>query len=240
MYLDSHKVTITLESLMKRIEDRFPHSGLYKLCSQLHDVARETEMTVDKISRPIWSIRLAAILLIIAFIVTLVVILAEHTMSSDTTFYNLVQTMDAGGNLLILVGLAVVFLWSLEVKRRRKRVVEALNTLRDVAHIIDMKQLTKDPAGTAKVTVPTKNSPKRELCPFMLGRYLDYCSEMLALVSKLGYLYAAKFHDTESTRAVNELENLTTALSRKIWQKIMILNSETTNTIAHGNNDTQQ
>ena len=58
---------------------------------------------------------------------------------------------------------------------------------------------------------------------YELGRYLDYCSEMLSLISKLGYLYTEDFNDPEAMRAVNELENFCTGLSRKIWQKIMIL-----------------
>ena len=54
----------------------------------------------------------------------------------------------------------------------------------------------------------------------------DYCTEMLSLTSKLGYLYVTEFHDVEATRAANELEGLCTGLSRKIWQKIMILKSQ--------------
>jgi hypothetical protein len=59
-----------------------------------------------------------------------------------------------------------------------------------------------------------------------LGRYLDYCSEMLSLVGKLAALYVQKFDDPVALAAVNEVEDLTTGLSRKIWQKIMIINSD--------------
>lgn len=45
------------------------------------------------------------------------------------------------------------------------------------------------------------------------------CSELC----KVGALYAQNFKDTVVLSAVNELESLTTGLSRKIWQKIMIL-----------------
>ena len=61
------------------------------------------------------------------------------------------------------------------------------------------------------------------MTPYELTRYLDYCSEMLALISKVGALYIQNFDDPATLRAVDELENLTTGLSRKIWQKIMIL-----------------
>ncbi len=59
--------------------------------------------------------------------------------------------------------------------------------------------------------------------PFELHRYLDYCSEMLALISKVGALYVQDFPDRAALDAVDQIENLATGLSRKIWQKIVIL-----------------
>ena len=56
-----------------------------------------------------------------------------------------------------------------------------------------------------------------------LGRYLDYCSEMLSMTAKIAALYAERFSDNVVLQAVDEVEALTTGLSRKIWQKIMIL-----------------
>ncbi len=61
------------------------------------------------------------------------------------------------------------------------------------------------------------------MSPFELNRYLDYCSEMLSLVSKLASIHAQHFPDGTVVSAINELEALTNGLSRKIWQKIMIL-----------------
>jgi hypothetical protein len=48
---------------------------------------------------------------------------------------------------------------------------------------------------------------------------------MLSLIGKLAALYVQKFDDPVALAAVNEVEELTTGLSRKIWQKIMILNA---------------
>ena len=56
-----------------------------------------------------------------------------------------------------------------------------------------------------------------------LGRYLDYCSEALSLTAKVAAIYAQYFEDEVSLRAVQEIEDLTNGLSRKIWQKLMIL-----------------
>ena len=87
-----------------------------------------------------------------------------------------------------------------------------------------MHQLTKDPERLRVRGQDTASSPKRTLSTPELVRYLDYCSEMLSLIGKLAALYVQKFDDPVALAAVNEVEELTTSLSRKIWQKIMILN----------------
>jgi len=223
MRLEEAKVRDTIYQLTLRIHDRFPSSGLFDICGELYRVSKETEKIVAGIARPLLSVRLVAGLLILAFIAAIIFLLMGHPVDEELSVYSMIQTLEAGGNLLILIGLAVIFLWSLERRVRRGRVVKALNRLRDIAHVIDMKQLTKDPDGLAQVSRPTANSPKRKMNAFELGRYLDYCTEMLSLTSKLGYQYVARFSDGEATTAANDLETLCTSLSRKIWQKIMIL-----------------
>ena len=69
----------------------------------------------------------------------------------------------------------------------------------------------------------TKSPPKRTLEGFELTRCLDYCSEMLSLLGKVAALYVQDFPDEVALQAVDDIENLTTSLSRKIWQKIVIL-----------------
>ena len=70
------------------------------------------------------------------------------------------------------------------------------------------------------------------MSPFELGRYFDYCSELLSLIAKIGAVYVQDFTDAVALGAVDEVENLTTGLSRKIWQKIMVLESTTASTAA--------
>jgi len=99
----------------------------------------------------------------------------------------------------------------------------ALNELRAFAHVVDMHQLTKDPTVVLGGAHPTAASPKRAMSEFQLARYLDYCAEMLALISKLAALYGLRSLDVEIDQAVREIEGLTSDLGRKIWQKITIL-----------------
>jgi len=46
---------------------------------------------------------------------------------------------------------------------------------------------------------------------------------MLAIVGKIAAVYAQNIPDPQVVSSVNEVESLTSGISRKIWQKIMIL-----------------
>ena len=136
----------------------------------------------------------------------------------------LTQGLDAVVNLLILAFGAIWFVLTLEQRLKRREVQRRLYELRAFAHVIDMHQLTKDPTVLLGAPEPTSSSPVRRMSEFQLSRYLDYCSEMLALIAKLAALYAGWTRDTQVVASVNEVEELTSDLGRKIWQKIMILN----------------
>ena len=86
-----------------------------------------------------------------------------------------------------------------------------------------MHQLTKDPDRVGGQRRPTPSSPQHTLTAHDLGRYLDYCSELLAVIGKLAALYVQNFDDAVVLSSVDEIESLTNGLSRKIWQKVMIL-----------------
>ncbi len=101
--------------------------------------------------------------------------------------------------------------------------MRALHQLRSIAHVIDMHQLTKDPEQLLSNGTDTSSSPKRTLSRFELARYLDYCSEMLSIVSKIAALHLQYLDDGLVLDAANDIQNLTSALSSKIWQKIMII-----------------
>jgi hypothetical protein len=78
-------------------------------------------------------------------------------------------------------------------------------------------------AGAESASAATFDPYPRALCRAQLPRYLNYCSELLALTSKLAALHAQYLHDPVVLSSVNETEALTSDLSRKIWQKISIL-----------------
>ena len=129
------------------------------------------------------------------------------------------QGLDAAINELLFIAAVAFFFLTLESRLKRRRALKAIHELRSLAHIIDMHQLTKDPE---RMTDAPAGAARRPQNPAELIRYLDYCSDLLALLSKVAALYVQNFNDPVTLAAVNEIENLTNGLSRKIWQKIMI------------------
>lgn len=65
--------------------------------------------------------------------------------------------------------------------------------------------------------------PARQLDAPDLNRYLEFCTDLLALISKLAALHDEHEQDEVILEAVNDIETLTNGLSRKIWQKIAIV-----------------
>lgn len=90
-------------------------------------------------------------------------------------------------------------------------------------HIVDMHQLTKDPEQFIMPRQDTASSPVRTMTAPELARYLDYCSELLSLTSKVAALFVQDFNDAVVLTAVNEIESLAAGTSSKIWQKITML-----------------
>ena len=121
---------------------------------------------------------------------------------------------------MLVVGATVIFLATLEGRWKRQQALADLDELRSIIHVIDMHQLTKDPARAS--AMPTPSSPARPLTPHELVRYLDYCSEMLSMAAKVAAVYAQSSKDPQVVAASSDLQQITANLSAKIWQKINI------------------
>jgi hypothetical protein len=222
--LDADSVARTVDLLRRRIDERFPDSGLGRVCRELDRITDQTRERAASIAKPIPGVRLAVaglLAVIAAGLAATAVSLRQPNQPLD--FLQFVQVLESGINDVVLVGAGVFFLLTLETRIKRRRALTAIRELRAIAHIIDMHQLTKDPEW---IVTPGKEStllPDRALTRFELSRYLDYCSEMLSITGKIAALYIQDFDDDVALSAVNEVENLTTGLSRKIWQKLMIV-----------------
>jgi hypothetical protein len=222
--LDPARIIATAEALERRIGERFPGSGLGRVAGELVTVARNAASRSEKMRRPNRLLRAGVAGLILTFLVLVTVILTQLRVEEERlTYSGLIQSIDALLESTVFLGASALFLLSLDTRLKRRRVLRALHELRSLAHIVDMHQLTKDPEFLKEGGETTPSSPQRIGSRFELARYLDYSSELLSLASKVAALYVQGFEDPVALSAVDEVEDLTNGLSRKIWQKIMIL-----------------
>jgi hypothetical protein len=225
--IDSGHLISTAGRLRRRIEERFPDSGLGRIAGELEAVTGEAAEMATTISRPNWILRGLVALGILALLGVLGAVASQLKPAQGSPGWSdFMQGLEALVNSLIFAGAAVFFLVGLETRRKRGRVLTALHTLRSLAHIVDMHQLTKDPESVAARGKATASSPERTLTPFELNRYLDYASEMLAIIGKLAAVYVQDFDDPITLNAASDVQDLTVNLSRSIWQKIVVINRD--------------
>lgn len=226
--LNPAAIVTTCGTLCSRIAERFPDSGLSRVSNELLTVARESSEKIERLRRPNWPIRIGVILgLALAVAAAAGVVLSMRVQANVGGLSDLLQGLEAGVNDMIFMGLAVFFLFTVENRLKRRIALRSLHELRSIAHVIDMHQLTKDPEQIVTPAMSTASSPQRVMTRFALARYLDYCSELLSITSKLAALYVQYLDDALVLSAVNDIQSLSAGLSAKIWQKLDILNSVT-------------
>jgi hypothetical protein len=222
--LDPAKILSTVETLAHRVQERFPDRGLAQVATEVAALARTVNAEVRVLAPPIWWLRGlilavvaggAAVFLWVGSIIPLNQV-GRAAMGS-------VEGVEAAINTALLAVLGLVALVRLEARVKRQRVAQGLHGLRSIIHVIDMHQLTKDPVTLSPDFQPTPHSPRRDMTATEMSRYLDYCSELLAITGKLAALYAQAVPDEGVAAAVNDIELLGSSLSRKIWQKITLI-----------------
>jgi hypothetical protein len=227
MYLQLHpdKILSTTQRLRSRIQERFPGSGLSAVSGEVCAIAEAAAERSILVSKQYVWLRAGAYVLLGVFVLLFVTAIKEIEIDfSKPRLTELVQALDAGIEAMVFCGGGIFFLLTLETRLKRRRALAALHELRSLAHVIDMHQLTKDPNWILSPFLMTPSSPERQLDRAALSRYLDYCGELLSLLGKIAALYVQHNPDHVVLSAVDEIESLTNGLSRKIWQKIMILN----------------
>jgi len=220
--LDANLIVQTCRETHARVSEQFAGSGLSKVAGELLAVSEHAAGLSSWLAKPHLPLRTLAWLGIGAILIIVIGILGS--LDVDLTFGSIadfLQGLDAAVNEMVFIGVAAFFFFTLETRLKRRRVLKAIHELRSIAHIIDMHQLTKDPERIA-ADPGAGSEVRRPQNPAELIRYLDNCTDMLALISKIAALYIQRFDDPVTLAAVNEVENLTNGLSRKIWQKIMI------------------
>ena len=216
---------MTIELLAERVETRFPARGLSVVARDTRAAAGEAVGLAKSIPEPILWIRVVSGLLLLAMVGVVGKVAYHLKFNTSASGWDMLGGIEAGTNMLVYLGLAVLFFITLESRIKRRRALRALQELRALAHVIDMHQLSKDPEWQLHRESSPWDKDSGHMEPFLLGRYLDYCVDLLALIGKLAALYAQNSQDGVVLQAVEEVENLTATLATKIWQKIMLLDT---------------
>jgi hypothetical protein len=223
--IDPRLIIETAEKLEQRVGERFPDAGLRRVAAELVTLANDLAASAKALEAPIWWVRILiglAILAGAAVFLFVGTILSFDRISTGEAF-DFAEGLEASINTLLLAGLGFLALARSEQRIKRTHVFAELHALRSLIHVIDMHQLTKDPAALSENFIPTAHSPVRITNHQDLARYLDYCSEMLSITGKLAALFAQSVNDEVVVGAVNDIEELGSNLSRKIWQKITMV-----------------
>ncbi len=231
----SAAIISTLKTLQLRVEERFPDSSLNLVCKEVVEIARKADARSADYRRPYYLLRglWAGAFLIVMIVTTILGVWLTHEFT-DTNAQGealfrtrnglaLFEGLEPAMNVFILMGAGLFFMFRSEETLKRRKVLKHIHELRSLVHVIDMHQLTKDPSAILGEIKRTIHSPVREMSRYELTRYLDYCAELLAMIGKIAALYMRDVEDIEVIQAANEIEELSTNISRKIWQKIMII-----------------
>ncbi len=231
--INADHIIETAQTLELRISERFPEASICAVASELISLGIDTKADAKSLEEPIWWLRAVITLIIILGGIIFLYLASEFPVEGlDAGTIDIVQGIEAGLNTVVLAGAGFFFLVKGEERIKQKRVLKGLHGWRSLIHVIDMHQLTKDPAALSESFVRTKSSPKRTMDAAALTRYLDYCSELLSLTGKFAALYAQSVNDRVVIEAVNDVETLGTNLSRKIWQKIMLVGQNPVRTMS--------
>jgi hypothetical protein len=224
--LSPARIIETVDRLSRRVHERFPQSDLSRVSDELLAVARAAAQRAETFARPLLVLRVGVGAVVAVIIVgTCAAAWWVAAQNGPTTWAEFAQGADAGLNVAILAGAAVFSLVTGETRIKRRRALKAIHELRVLAHVVELHQLTKDPDRLLYPSYTTASSPPLAMTTFELTRYLDYCSEMLALIANLAALYAQQLDDPVVLGAVDAIASLTGGISAKIWQKLVIINT---------------
>jgi hypothetical protein len=204
--LDPERLIATSGLLETWLKSVFPTTHLTKVATEVTVFTKQAVATAERLRQPIWPLRVGVWLVILLAVAGAVHQFIVHPFGEILGFLN-----RTGGAALYL-GTALAVFIGLEVRLKRRRAVKAINELRALAHVVDMHQLAKDVA-----IEEFRDGGRTE----KFEEYLHACTALLALLSKIGQLYAEHLPDPVTTSAVNDFEMITTGLSNKIWMKIL-------------------
>ncbi|MEU4384475.1 hypothetical protein [Promicromonospora sp. NPDC023805] len=230
--LEPVPVIETARRLRDRIGARFPERGIHRVAEELVALTEQVADTSAGSRRRSRLVRTAShavigIVVLVALVAFGFAVQAAFTEAPDNGLEWL-PLIESAVNDIVFVAIAVVLLYSFPERVQRADLLAKLHRLRSLAHIIDMHQLTKEPESLRDAFAGGTDGGDGGLTPQQIEYYLEYCTELLSMVSKAAALCAEESQDDIVLNTVSTIETLTMGMSRKVWQKITVLSEERT------------
>jgi type VI protein secretion system component VasF len=231
--LEPVPVIETAHRLRERIGARFPDRGIHRVAQELATLTEQVADTSAGTRRRSRLVRagsrgLIAVVVLVALVAFGFAVEAAGTEAPDNGL-DWLPLIESAVNDIVFVAVAVVVLHSVPQRVQRSDLLAKLHRLRSLAHIIDMHQLTKEPESLRDAFASgLDGAAEVDLTPEQVEYYLEYCTELLSIVGKAAALCAEESQDDIVLSTVSTIESLTMGMSRKVWQKIFVLNDERT------------
>jgi hypothetical protein len=101
--LDPHRIIETVDALYRRVNERFPNSGLSQLVSELQGVATRTTGRIQWIQRPNYVLRIGAGILVAAILAILEKMLLNLNQFWVNDFLSFIQMLDSALSSVVLL-----------------------------------------------------------------------------------------------------------------------------------------
>jgi hypothetical protein len=217
----------TAKRLVERIHSRFDDDDLTNIARQVFDVATMSEKRIARALRVGFFIRLLTWPVVIAVGFGIAAwIKSLHLAIQVNDAGDLAQSLDSVLQLILVLGAGGWFLLSIGTKVQRRSLFKALQELHALAQVIDLVQLDKDPDRLHFSSEQrTENSPTlgKANTAFLLSRYLDYCSELLSVLSKIACLYRERVSDEAVLSRLGDFDRLASQLRSNIGSKMGLI-----------------
>jgi len=207
--LSSREILETLYRLRNRISERFPGCSLLKLSDQVADLLKEAQDRSKWVKRDLSIFRIP--LIAFALIFPALIVVSFLKLNLDIRLFSVGDIFDCIQTVIFYI----LFIWAaffyvqhLERRKRKRKVLNIFHKVRQLAHLIEMLQLGKDPSRADAEGKDTPSSPARLKDVFLLSRYRAYCKELLVILSKIPAIYSQHFEDAEVLSLVGGLETL--------------------------------
>ena len=226
--LQAEKIEKAIDDLEQGIKEILPGRKIVDVCQDLKEVIYEAKkkslrnktqsFTRNKFVKLFF---IAALILLATSFITLGLSYLLNFLGSNIGLEEGLQLTDTAITLLLPSIAYIFYRLKDNIKTYRSEVLQDLHKLRMLSHIIDVKQLNKTPEWLD--WKEQQSNYGRKLDRPEKAFYLEFCSQMQSLIGKIAVLYIRDVNDPALITAVNEIETLTTGLSRKTWQKLMLM-----------------